>query len=780
MKPGDPSPQPNPSEPLRLLDELKELAADDLFGSSARLAALTDPPPAPRRKETMHSDDPSANPSPSGSLRDDQLDGELSLGELLANLWDGRYLILGAFLLALLLGGYYAWRKTPIYQLSAMLQIEDKKATMGGASTMALQGLFDQPTVAQAEIEIIRSNLVLGRAVEALSLDIVATPAFNLLTGNALVRHRPDAPELLVKRFDIPAFLKGKDFRIVAQVGGAFRWEGPKGEPLATGMVGEDVKATYQGQPLLLQLDRLTAPPGQGFHLSRQPMFLAIEGLRKTLGVGERGKLTNILGLSFEHRDPVRGAEILNEILHQYVNQNIERKAEEASKTLAFVQEQMPQVKGKLEVAEERLNQYRRSSGAVDLTEEAKLLLKQSGEMEGQALVLQQKKQELMRTYTQRSDVVETLDQQIAKLTSEARQLEGKVRGLPRTQQEVVRFMREVQVNNDLYTALLTSAQQLQVSKAGEIGNARIVDYAMPSLEPIQPNKTSVMGTAAGLGLLIGLGLAILRRLLHRGLEDPRLIESRLGLPVVVTIPHSQAQPGIQKAQERQGAGAHLLALEHPEDLAIESLRSLHTSLHFTMMDARNRVVLISGPSPAIGKSFVSANLATVVAQTGARVLLVDGDMRKGHLHLPFHLERGEGLSNLLSGQRPWREVVQQTPISGLRFISSGELPPNPVALLMASRLAAFIHAVSDEYDLVILDAPPVMAVTDPVILAGQAGTTFLLAKAGAHPLEELRVSLQRFENAGVQVKGCIFNDVPETKVGYRYYRYAYHYGYKK
>ncbi|WP_257314234.1 polysaccharide biosynthesis tyrosine autokinase [Geothrix fuzhouensis] len=713
-------------------------------------------------------------------LREPEGGGQTSLGEHIATLWEGRYLILGATLLALLLGGYYAWRKSPVYQVDAMLQVEDKKGGKGGPGMEALSSLLDQPTVAQAEIEILKSNLVLGRTVEAQALDIVAQPTFNPLVGDALVRRRADAPSLRIERFELPTPLRGTHFRLIAEANGTFRWEDPDGQVLATGHEGEELKAVWQGQPLVLQVRHLVAPPGQRFSLTRQPFLQAIEDLRQGLQVAEKGRQTNILGLSFEHRSPDRGAEILNEIVAQYVRQNIERKAEEASKTLAFLQEQLPQLKAKLEAAENQLNQYRMQAGSVDLPEEAKLVLKQSVDLESQMLALKQKKQELLRTYKQRADVVENLDDQLTKLSAEARQIDGRVRGLPRTQQELVRLMRDVQVDTDMYTALLNNAQQLQVAKAGEIGNARIVDSAMPSLKPVRPQKNTIITLAALGGMIVGIGLIGLRRVLHRGVEDPRLIESRLGLPVVVTVPHSDQQAAIHKAMERREGGLHLLAQAHPDDLAVESLRSLRTSLHFTMMDAKNPVVLITGPAPTIGKTFLSANFAALLAQSGTRVLVVDGDLRKGLLHRPFGLlERGEGLSEILSGKADWKAVLHPEVVPGLDLITTGTLPPNPAELLMTSRLPDFLQQVSAAYDLILIDAAPVLAVTDPVILAKNVGTVLLIAKARAHSLEELQIALQRFESGGVKVNGCIFNDVTAIKVGYQYYRYAYHYTYK-
>jgi tyrosine-protein kinase Etk/Wzc len=204
----------------------------------------------------------------------------------------------------------------------------------------------------------------------------------------------------------------------------------------------------------------------------------------------------------------------------------------------------------------------------------------------------------------------------------------------------------------------------------------------------------------------------------------------------------------------------------------------------FTMSDARNRVVMVSGPAPGIGKSFVCSNFSVLLAQTGSaasRVLLVDGDMRRGNLHHYFGIDhRSGGLSEILSGQKPWLQAVRATEVPGLDIITSGTLPPNPSELLMSSRFSEFIQEISQAYDIVIIDAPPVLAVTDAVIIGRQAGTTLLIVKAKTHTLDEIHACIKRFESAGIKPKGCIFNDVQLVNVGYRYYRYAYHYGYKK
>lgn len=704
---------------------------------------------------------------------------EVSLGDFIANIWEGRYIIIAATLLAMMIGGFYAWFTTPVFQVDAMLQVEDRKSGKSSKEFDALASLLNQPTVAEAEIEIIKSNLVLGRTVESLGLDIVATPTRRFLSRTPGVAARKFGPSLSVSLFELPATLQGRPFQIILNKDGSFRWQAPDGSPLGMGRPGETLTASWEDEVMTLQVAKIQGNPGQKFIVTRQPYLTAIMNLRNSLLVSEKGRQTNILGLSLITPSPVRGAEILNNVISQYVRQNIERRAEEASKTLAFLHEQLPLLRSRLETAENQLNQYRMQIGSVDLSEEAKLALKQSVDLESQILTLKQKKEELLRIHQEKGDVISTLNQQIEELSAEGKQIDGRVRLLPKTQQEQLRLMREVQVNADMYTSLRNSAQQLQVTKAGEIGNARIVDNAIPSLHPIKPRRMIVMTLSTFLGLFLGVGATLVRRSLRQNIEDPRLIEQHLGLPVIVTIPHSEQQVSLARTLSGRGPDPQILAESQPNDLAVESLRSLRTSLHFTMFDAKNKVILLSGPAPSAGKTFVASNFGAVLGQSGKRVLIIDGDLRKGYIHRPFGLsERGTGLSEILSGQANWKDVVHPKVLPGLDLITTGTLPPNPAELLMSHRLGEFLDDVADSYDLILIDAAPVLAVTDPVILASHVGSVFIISRYQCNTLDEIAATLQRFEAGGIKVKGCIFNDVKAIKVGHRYRRYAYHYDY--
>ncbi len=714
--------------------------------------------------------------------------GEFDLMEILSGLWEHRLVILGATGLFLAMGLFHAWRSTPIYEAQALLQIEGQKSNTSTDPAFArMESLFSDPGETKTEIEIIGSNLVLGRTVESLALDIEAQPILLPVIGQALIRGKATAPQLEIQMFEIPDSLRGQPFQIVALKDGSFQWIAPDLSVLASGRPGDVLSASFTGLDLKLQVRRLYAKAGQKFHLGRKTIQRAIADLRPALFVIERGKAANtpatLLGLSLESPNPRKAALILNEILNQYLRQNAERRANTASKTRAILQEQLPLLKEKMEAAEARLNQFRSRSGSVDLSREADLALQQGSALGSQISALRQRKEDLLRTYKESSDVVATLNQQIQALENEQGHIESKVRSLPRTQQEVLRLSREVQVNTELYTALLNNIQNLQITMAGEVDKARIVDPAIPPLQPIRPNRTMVAAAFTLMGLFLGLGIVGLRKFLRRGLEDHRLIESRLGMPVFVTIPHSRAQEEHQQAVARRSGGLHLLSVANPDDLATESLRSLRIMMQFSLKDAPNGVIMVTGPSPSIGKSFVASNLAAVLAETGAKVLVVDGDLRRGSLHHYFGLKnRMGGLSEILSGRAEWHSSIHATEVQGLDVISSGILPPDPSELLLSERFSTFIEEVSKAYDFVIIDAPPLLSVSDATIIGTRVGTVLLLVKSGESSLDEIATCQKRFAKVGVHIQGCIFNDIKPRGFGYKnqYYRYAYHYSYKK
>jgi tyrosine-protein kinase Etk/Wzc len=324
----------------------------------------------------------------------------------------------------------------------------------------------------------------------------------------------------------------------------------------------------------------------------------------------------------------------------------------------------------------------------------------------------------------------------------------------------------------------------LQLVKAGKTGNVRLVDTAAIPEKPVKPKKLIVLAGSLVVGLFAGAVLAFVRNMLFRGISDPTELERRTGLHVYATIPLSKRQQDLSRTSSAKKAGTHVLAADSPSDPAIESLRSLRTALQFAMVNARNNVVLLTGSAPAVGKSFVSVNFAAVLAAGGKKVLLIDGDLRKGHLHQSFGFERGGGFSELVSGLSTFEQVVRRDLLPRLDFVSTGTLPRNPAELLLGDRVASYIEDLSKMYDIVLIDTAPALAAADAGILAPNAGTVFLVARAAVTKAGEIAESVKRLAQNGVEANGVLFNGLNLSHARYGYgskygsYRYAaYEYG---
>ena len=405
-----------------------------------------------------------------------------------------------------------------------------------------------------------------------------------------------------------------------------------------------------------------------------------------------------------------------------------------------------------------------------------------------QTTLLQQNRDELRQRFTESHPSVIAVDRQIARLQERMRAHESKIKTLPETQQVIVSLSGDVEVSKGLYSALLNNAQKLKVAKAGTVGDARIIDYAVLPDTAIRPKRKLIVSIAFVFGLFLGIAVVSVRKMLHRGIEDPDLIEKRLNIPVYATVSYSKNQELLDKEANKlkklDKSGPILLARMFHDDNAIESLRSFRTTLHFSLLDAKNNIILISGPSPNIGKSFVAVNLAAVIADSGKKVLLIDADLRKGALNKSLGLGRENGLSEIISNTITIKDAIHKIPLANIDFIPTGTLPPNPSELLLHENFGVFLNALTEheQYDLIIIDSPPILAATDAAIIGQFASATFMVVKAGLHTKRELEQSIKRFSHSGTTIKGVVFNGMPEIsyRYGYSYSRYAYQYSYKK
>ena len=708
----------------------------------------------------------------------DNDDEEINLGELLGVLIENRWLIATITFLALVIGVYKAYTAVPVYRADGLLQVEEKSP---GLSNLDVTAMLEDYTPVNAEIEILRSRSVLGVVVDNLKLDISAYPEFSTEIAAAIARRAPanERPRIKVDTLELPDSMRGQSMRLVATGGGKYDVFDDTETLILTGRVGEVATLVLsEGERLTLFVSELQGEIDQAYWVQRSPRLSAIRSLQGSLSVEEKGEWSGILEISVSGADPARIQEQVNEIANVYVRQNVDRRSAEAQKTLEFLDEQLPIVRQNMEAAELALNAYRLEKGSIDLPLETQTVLQTIVSVEAQVNQLRGEREKVTLAFTPAHPTVIALDRQISQLSAELADLNSQVRELPSTQQEVLRLIRDVEVNTALYTSLLDTAQELRVVKAGTVGNVRVIDYAVKPSSPTAPNRSRIVALAVLLGGFIGVALAFARKALKAGVEDADLIERHLNLPVYATIPHSNRQDRLFKDLKSKKAKRAILATDLPGDAAIESLRNLKTALHFGMMDVKNNCIMIAGPSPSVGKSFVSVNLATVLASNDSKVLLVDGDLRRGHLHEYLGLTRENGLSEFISGDIPIGDVLQQTAVPGLTLIPTGVLPPNPAELLLHKRFSNCLSALAPRYDHIIIDSPPILAVTDAAIIGQMVGGALMVLKAGAHPMREIEQAVKRLQQANVNLRGILFNDISASSQRYGAGRYNYQYKY--
>ncbi|QTL36084.1 polysaccharide biosynthesis tyrosine autokinase [Pseudoalteromonas viridis] len=721
---------------------------------------------------------------------------EIDLMALFGALLDRKIFIVVFTALFAFAGISFAVFSPPVYQATAMIQVEEKGGSVPGFDELG--GMFESSSAAVTEIELLKSRSIIGEAVDTLNLDIIAYPKLFPVFGNRSFRlfspsesHPFNSPvfgldsyawggeEIDVFRFEVKNNLIGRTFIVTALGEKKYKLSTESGEVILTGKVGEEAKT----ENLSLTIKSLSARPNTEFELLKVDRLSMILHLQSLIGAAEKGQDSGIINLSLQHTDPEYAENVLNKVASIYVKRNVDRNSAEAQNSLEFLNVQLPIVKKQLEAAEQKFNAYQVQQQSVDITLETQAVLEQIVKLETKLQELELKRLELARKFKRDHPSYQGIIEQINAIQEQKRKLSSEVQVLPETQQELLRLTRDVEVNNEIYTMLLAKSQELDIVRAGTVGNVRIIDTAEVNVSaPVKPKKALIVVMATLLGGLIAVAIVLVQKSLHKGIEDPSEIEA-LGLPVYASVPYSEYQvklTGFAKARKGKTAKAKsILAIDNPADLSIEALRSLRTSLHFAMMEAKNNVIAISGPSPGVGKSFVSVNLASVLAQSDKKVLIIDADMRKGYLQTQFGMQWDNGLSDYLSGRINLEQATKQSQVENLDVMTRGQIPPNPSELLMHENFSKLVNEVSEKYDLVIIDTPPILAVTDPAIVSAHSGCTLLVTRFGQNHVKELELTRNRFEQNGIDVKGVVFNGVvKKASNAYGYYGY-YNYEYK-
>ncbi|MDN7697210.1 polysaccharide biosynthesis tyrosine autokinase [Burkholderia semiarida] len=702
-------------------------------------------------------------------------------------LYGGRRLIACTALAGALAGGLYALFAAPVYRSDILFQVEQSQTDSKQTSPPGdPSSVFDLKTDASTEIEVLKSRAVLDRAIESTNLALDARPHYLPLIGWRLVNAADGLSSPLpggyvygteridVPTFDVPKRLLGKRFALTVGDDGAYTLQrtgffGRKG-PVWRGRIGQPLHIETPQGPIDVFVRDVAGQPGARFDLTRYSDEEATTWLQKNALISERGKQSNMIGVTLDGIDPVHDSRVLNAIGEAYLAQNTQRKSEAADKLIRYMDGQLPQLKAQLEAAENRFNAFRASHGTVNTSDEALALRQQSVDIETRVQTLQQRREELLTRFMPKHPAIVAVDAQLADAQRSLDTARKQIQQLPTVEQGVLQLQRDVAVDTALYTNLLNTRQQMVLARASKTGTVRIVDTAKVAEQPIGPHRGVAVVGLLMVGLLAGAAIVIARQRVVGTIGDAEEIEWATGLPVFATVPHSAVAAAAEPRSKRGRLGPRMSTVPvDVQDAALESLRSFRASLQLSMPAASNPVVLISGPTTGVGKSFVAANIASLVGAAKRRVLLIDADLRKGSLHDRFRYSRAPGLADVVAGTHTLDEAIRRGVAPGLDFIAMGHVVPDPGELLLQPALAELIGQAASRYDMVVLDGPPLLPVADALVLGRLAGTVFLVARSGVTTLTELDESARRLEHAHIDVRGVILNDYKGAPGRYDY-----------
>jgi len=718
------------------------------------------------------------------SIRDHQEishpDMEIDLSKILHYLWEQKWLVLLITSFMFSLGVFFASQQIPQYQADVLLQIQGKKQgnSMIGGISKKLDLISSGDNTAATHSVLIQSRFILEPVIKTLCLDIEIFP-YQSTMMKWLFPYRNENFNVKINLFEVPRNDIAQPYILKFDQKKHVQLYNSDGNLELQGQVG--VLLTNDTHTIKLHVASVNAPINSQFTLIKQSDEEVIKTLLKRLRIKDLGgkENTDVLQLSLQGSKPKQMIRILNAIAHEARDRDTQKKSHEASKALKFLYKQLPLAKNSLDKAETDLNLYRATSGKIDIKLQSQSLLAQLEELDKQLSILKVNKIDMLQRYTTSHPFLIAQMHQIKELEKKHIELETRLKNLPASDQIAVNLMRDVEVKNSLYLILLSKIQELEFVKAGTVSNVRILSSAQLPNQSLPNHHRLIYGGSLLLGLALSFLIIFIRKLLSFHIDDPHWIERHYNLINLAIIPYSKEQNlNSRKFKNHSVNHLPLLAQIDPRNLAIESLRALRTSLQVTLRSATNNIISILGISPGGGKTFISSNLAWLLAVAGNKVLLIDGDFRRGVLHHNFNLASKPGLVDVLTHSISLNEVLKPTLHPNLTVLPRGSFIANPSELLMSNKLKEFLDSSSKQFDIVIIDTAPILLVTDGVIIAEHSGTNYLVLGSNAHHPTELRVVMKRLANANIPIHGSIFNCFKASSKNNYYSQYNAYYHY--
>lgn len=720
----------------------------------------------------------------------------------------------------------------PVYQASSSVLIDESKSGPSNFEDFLSSDLFGTNLSLPTEIGILRSRTVIQKTIDRLNLkvqfwatsDFIARPIY------------PKAPfqlelDTIVREFkDLPFAIRVVD---EASYVVSVEYDGdklPSYEFSRQVRFGEKVKTEYFSFTLSRNPEYDLKANGSDYEMKVRSSTKQIAEILENLKVEPLEKDANIVNMYYKDVIPLRALDILNTIGKVYIDLDIEDKAEVASLTLKFVDEQLNTTGSMLSSTEKEMQAFKEKNKTVDLSEESRAMLAKLNTVDVDRVknnielaslenlysyvlnnedltnlapsslgipdpilvdlitnlqALEAKRKSLAYGVKSDAPAVKVLDQQIKEnksalleniksiqkrlittrnaLQSQLSEYEQNIKRVPDVERQLIGIKRNFEVNQNIYTYLLQKKAETSIAKATAVSDNKILDVAMLADEPVEPNKKIIAALILLLTLIIPTTWITTKSLLRTTINNRDDITSITDIPVIGVIGHSDDD-------------SNLVVSKRPKSAMAEAFRTVRTNLKFFGQNDKGKTILITSSVGGEGKSFVTLNLATILAMQQHKTIVIGLDLRKPKLFQDFGWSNDRGASNLLAGSATLDEVIRHTPIPNFDIIISGPVPPNPAELMSKDIMQQTLQELKSRYDYIIIDTPPVGVVSDAFLLTTKTDVNIYLVRQGYSRIEYVR-TLDELYRDGRLGNLCILLNDSDFSSSYGY-GYGHHYGY--
>lgn len=746
----------------------------------------------------------------------------LDIKQLLLRLLDNWYWIALSVFLCMALSYLYGKYKTPYYKISARVLVNDEKkgsGLSGGGDLLGdLGGLLGTKSTVDNEAEILKTRHLMEEVVKDMNLNV--TYYRKGAIKNVELYESPYQVKILTPQDTIKATEVQVSFVEKGKV--AITADG-----LDT-LVAFDRSFTIPEVGVVQVVENPTVPPGnENYNFKIMSVDARVIDLMTALTVEVKNKQVTIIDLALNHPVPKKGEDILGKLIEKYVEANLKDKNEVADSTVKFIQNRLVHISGELGGLEGNIQNFKQKNNLADMSEQSKLLVQTTGQyvnelgkIETQISVLSSLQDYLkdegknkkvlpssliptdmvfngvvekynaltlerarrMIGVTESNPSIQLMDKEIAnaradietnigstlngfvitrnRINDQMKKAEGQVRNVPQMERNYLNLARQQQIKQELYIFLMQKSEETAISKTANIANSRTIDPAKSEIKPFSPKKAFVYLFGLIAGLAIPLGLMYMKDLLNDKVQLKEDVTKATKAPVIGEISHQDEN----------------MAIANSSRSAIsEQFRALRTNLSFFFKNKNEKVILLTSSMSGEGKSFIAINLGHILALANKKVLLMELDLRKPGLSAKLKLPGTVGFTNYIANpELKISDIIMPLKIQeNLFMVSSGPIPPNPAELLLSERTQSLMEELKEQFDYIIIDAPPIGIVTDAQLMASYADVCIYVVRQNYTLKQQLTIVEDLQKSQKMKGLSIVINDIQATKG----YGYGYSYG---